>query len=458
MALSDQTKKLTDALKGVKTDPQDAINGVQDAVSDPARPGRIGLWALAIGFGGFLLWAAFAPLDEGVPSSGVVALDTKRKPVQHQSGGIVKDVLVGEGSRVKEGQVLIRLDPAVAQANYEATRQRYLGLRATQSRLTAEQAGATAISFHPDLQSAAQDPMIRQQMLTQDQLFQSRRSSLRADLQGIEEGVKGQEALVEAYKSMGGNRRNQLALVTEELNNTRSLVKDGYAPRNRQLELERMVAELNSSNAELLGNVTRAQRAIGELRQRAIQRQQDYRKEIEGQLAEVARDVQSEEGKYLALKADLERIEIKSPAAGQVVGLAFQAAGGVIQPGQKLMDIIPENEPLVLETRVPPHMIDRVHAGLPVDVRFTAFAHSPQLVVHGKVSSVSGDLLSDPQTGAPYFLARAVVTPDGLKQLGGRQLQPGMPVEVVFTTGQRTMLTYLLNPLTKRVAAAMKEE
>lgn len=425
---------------------------------DRHRPGRIGLWALAIGFGGFLLWAGFAPLDEGVPSSGVVSIDTKRKAVQHLQGGIVKEVLVREGDRVKEGQPLIRLDAAVATANFEGTRQRYLGLRAMHGRLVAEQVGAATIKFHPDLQAAASDPLIRQQIVTQEQLFLARRSALRADLQGIQEGIQGQEALVNSYKTMMINRRSQLELVGEEFKNTRELVKDGYAPRNRQLELERMLAELNSSSAELLGNTTRAQRAIGELRQRLVQRQQEYRKEVETQLAEVAREVQSEDSKFRALEADLGRIEIKAPASGQVVALAVQTVGAVVQPGQKLMDIVPENEALVLETRVSPHMIDRVHAGLPVDVRFSAFAHSPQLVVEGRVASISGDMLTDQQTGAAYYLARATVTSEGMKKLGNRQMQPGMPVDVVFKTGERSVLTYLLKPLTKRVAASMKEE
>jgi protease secretion system membrane fusion protein len=428
------------------------------APDDSVRAGRIGLWALAIGLGGFLLWAAFAPLDEGVPSVGQVVVDTKRKAVQHLTGGIIKEVLVGEGDRVKEGQPLIKLDEGVAKANYEATRQRYLGLRAMQARLLAEQSGAPAISFHPDLQSAAQDPLIKSQMMTQEQLFQSRKSSLRADLQGLQESIQGQQSLIKSYEEISVSRRNQLRLLGEELEHTRGLVKEGYAPRNRQLELERMVSDANGSIAELLGNIARAQNAVSELRQKLIGRQQEYRKEVESQLSDVTREVQSEEPKFHALKEDLQRIDIKSPAAGQVVGLAVQTVGGVVQPGQKLMDIVPENEPLLLESRVPPHLIDRVKQGLPVDVRFSSFSNSPQLVVEGKVGSVSGDLLTDPQNGAQYYLARVSVTPEGRQKLGKRVLQPGMPVEVIFKTGERSLLAYLMHPLTKRLAAAMKEE
>ncbi len=428
------------------------------ARADSSRASRIGLWTLAIGLGGFLLWAAFAPLDEGVPSQGLIAIDTKRKAVQHPTGGIVKEMFVGEGDRVKEGQLLVKLDEAASRANFESIRQHYLGLRAMQGRLLAEQSGAKTIAFHPDLQKAANDPLISTQMSTQQQLFLARRSSLQADLQGLQESIQGQQGILQAYEAMLTSRRSQLKLINEELQQTRELVKEGYAPRNRQLELERSVAEVNSSMAELLGNTTRGQRTVAELRQKVISRQQEYRKEVEGQLSEVTREVQSDEGKVRALGDELGRVDIKSPASGQVVGLAVQTVGGVVQAGQKLMDIVPENELLLVETRVAPNLIDRVHAGLPVDIRFNSFANSPTLVVDGKVVSISGDLLTDPQTGVPYYLSRVSVTPEGYKKLGKRTLQPGMPVEVILKTGERSMLAYLTHPLTKRLAAAMKEE
>lgn len=440
---------------------QTASSMVSDVIakSKPGvQPGRIGLWALILGFGGFVLWAALAPLDEGVPGQGMVTIDTKSKAVQHLSGGIIKEVLVKEGQQVAQGQLLIKLDEAVAKANFESSRQRYLGLRAMQGRLLAEQQGLGQINWHADLREAMVDPQIRQMTLTQEQLFGSRRVGLRADLLSIEESIAGQEGLLQAYTAMLSNRRHQSALLSEELKNTSGLVAEGYAPRNRQLELERMVSESNSSIAELLGNMTRAQRAIGELRQRAVVRQQEYRKEVESQLSEVDREVQADAEKYRATRDDLGRTEIKSPAAGQVIGLAFQSVGGVIGPGQKLMDIVPASQSLLLEARVSPHLIDRVHGGLSVDVRFSSFANSPQLVLEGKVISVSADLLVDQHTGAGYFLARVGVTPEGMKKLGKRQMQPGMPVEVIFITGERSMLTYLLHPLTKRMAASMKEE
>ena len=426
---------------------------------ESARASRLAYWGLALGLAGFIAWAAMAPLDEGVPSQGLVAIDTKRKAVQHLNGGIVKRVHVREGDLVREGQLLMLLDSAASRANYEAARQRYYSLRATQSRLIAEQAGVSTVRFQPELEAAAaKDSLIRQQMTTQQQLFTSTRAALHAELQGLQEGILGQEMLAQSYGAMNGSRRNQLALLNDELSSTRSLVKDGYAPRNRQLELERMVAESQTALSEVQGSIARSRQASAEMRQKVIQRQQDYRRDVEGRLTEVARDVESEESKFRALADDLERVEIKSPATGQVVGLAVQSQGAVVQGGQKLMDIVPGDEPLLIETRVAPHLVDRVRAGLPVDIRFSAFAHTPQLVVDGSVVSISADLLTDAQTNASYYLARVALTPEGKKKLGGRALQPGMPVEVVLKTGERSLMTYLMHPLTKRLAAAMKEE
>lgn len=419
---------------------------------------RIGLWALGLGLGGFLLWATLAPLDEGVVAPGLVAIDTKRKPVQHLSGGIVREVLVREGQSVERDQVLVRLDEAVARANYEATRQRYLALRATQGRLQAEQGGRSVIEHHGDLRASAADPAIRAQMATQQQLLAARQGALAADLRAVEEGIEGQEAVLRAYAAMLESKRSQHALLSEELVNTRRLVADGYAPRNRELELQRQVADLAAAQSELQGNIARAHRAVAELRQKAIARRQEFRAETQGQLAEVNREAQGEAEKFRALTNELARIEIRAPVAGQVVGLAVQNAGAVIQPAQKLMDIVPADEALLLEAQVQPHFIDRVRAGLPVDIRFSAFAHTPSLVVAGHVVSVSGDLVTDPQTEASYYLARVAVTAEGLKTLGPRRMQSGMPAEVIFKTGERTLLTYLLGPLTKRVAASMKEE
>ncbi|MDP4862834.1 MAG: HlyD family type I secretion periplasmic adaptor subunit [Burkholderiaceae bacterium] len=430
------------------------------AASDTRGIARKGLLVLALGLGGFCLWAAVAPLDEGVPTAGTVVIDTKRKAVQHLVGGIVDEVLVREGQMVEKDQVLMRLDDAVSRANFESIRQRYLGLSAMQVRLLAEQAGAKTLKFGEDLVSAAAaDPFMAAQITNQRQLFQSRRQALAADLAEMDAAMESVVTQRDAAKTMLKQRESQLASLQEELRSLRGLVKDGYAPRNRLLELERALADVMANKANLDGNILNAVSSTKQLRQRKLARQSEYRKEVETQLADVSREVQADAEKFKVQVADLKRVAIRSPAAGQVVGLAVQTVGAVVQSGQKLMDIVPEQQTLMVEARIAPHLIDKVHSGLVADIRFNTFAHSPQLVVPGEVVSVSGDLLADQGAQSmPYFLARLQVTPEGMKKLGSRQMQAGMPAEVVIKTGSRTMLTYLLSPLLKRMATSLKEE
>lgn len=424
---------------------------------DTGNPARVGMWVLGLGFGGFLLWAAFAPLDEGVPAPATVTIDTKRKPVQHLTGGIVKAVYVKEGQFVKQAEPLLELDSAATQANFETIRQRYFGLRATEGRLLAEQQGADSIAFHPDLLKASSDPMVAAAMSTQQSLFQARRSSIQAELMSIDESIRGSEASTRAYRSMLDSRRVQQKYVDEELKGLRELVREGYAPRNQLLALERTRSEIGSAIAESLGNIERSLRSISEMRQRKLFREHEYRKEVDSQLADVRSQVQADAEKYQAVSDELQRTIIRSPAEGQVVGLTTQTVGAVVGGGQKIMDIVPRDESLVLEAKVQPHLIDRVKVGEETDVRFNAFAHSPQLVVPGIVDSVSADLLTE-QNGMTYYLARISITPEGMKILGNRQMHAGMPAEVVIITGERSMLTYLLRPLLKRIAVSMKEE
>lgn len=423
------------------------------------RAARIGGWALGVGAAAFLLWAVLAPLDEGVAMPGQVSLDTKRKPVQHQAGGIVRQVLVQEGAQVDAGQTLLMLVDTTARANHEAVRQRYLGLRAVQGRLLAEQAGQPAIDLHPDLLAAVDEPAVQAQVATQRQLLESRRLLLRADLQAIEENIRGQEALLQSHAAVSAQRRNQQVSLTEQLDAMRGLVAEGYVPRNQQRELQRQVADADAALAEMTGHSARARRTLAELAQRAVARQQEYRKEVDTQLADVTREVQGDAQRLVALQAELDRMDIRAPATGQVVGLVLQTVGAVVQPGQTLMDIVPAGQPLLIDAHVAPHLIDKVRVGLPADIRFSAFSQVQQPIVEGRVESVSGDLLTDPQDPQRvFYLARVSVTPAGRKALGERRLQPGMPADVVFRTGERTLLTYLLDPLTRRVAASMKEE
>lgn len=419
------------------------------------RLGRLALWLSLLGL---LAWAALAPMDEGIPAAGMVAVDTKRKAVQHLQGGIVREVHVGEGKMVREGDVLMVLEQGSTRASFETVRQQYLALRSAESRLLSEQLGSTSVAFHPDIASRAADPMVRQHMDTQSQLLRSRQAALQANLNALTENRAGLQEQRKGVVQVIAERQRQISLVEEELEGLRELVRDGYAPRNRQLELERNRSDIRSALAEASASLQRIDRQMEEVGQRMQAVRQEYRKEVDSQLADVRREVQADAEKLKAVTQDLARTELRAPASGQVVGLMVQSVGAVISPGQKLMDIVPEQAPLLIEARVPPHVIDRLREGLATEIRFSAFAHSPQLNVGGRVVSVSRDMLTDAETRQSYFLARVEVTPEGLKTLGARQMQPGMMADVLIKTGERSFLHYLTYPLVRRIAQSMNEE
>ena len=435
-----------------------SVSSLPEREPAAAGSGRLGLWLVLGGLVLLALWAGLAPLDEGVPTQGLVSLDTKRKTVQHLQGGLVREVLVREGDRVQAGQVLMRLEPAAARANQETVRQHYWSLRAAESRLDAEQRGLPRIQWHPDLQSALHEAAMQPHLQVQTQLFESRKSSFEASQSGMRSSLAGLLAQREGGLRMLTQRQRQQALFQEELGNIQELVKEGYAPRNRALELQRSLADTASTIADLEANEQRMQRSIEEMKQRLAQGRAAFQAEVAAQLADVRRDVQSDAEKLQAVSQDMEHTDIRSPASGQVVGLAVQTVGAVIAPGQRVMDIVPEGAPLVVEARIPPHIVDRVKPGLHADVRFSAFAHAPQLTVSGTVRSVSQDVLTDADTRQSYFLARIEPTAEGLAVLGSRTLQAGMSAEVVIRTGERTVLQYLLHPLLRRMAQSMKEE
>lgn len=423
---------------------------------------RKGAAIVLAGLLGFVLWAVFAPLDEGVPTEGVISVETNHKVVQHLTGGMVSALQVHEGQEVQTGDVLFKLDAQASKARYEEVWQRYAGLRAQEDRLRAEQSHRPVIDFHPDLTSQQQDPLIQQQMRNQSQLLAARTAALAADIAAKRESIAGYQALIEGYRGVLSSHESQLALLEEQLKGVRALAAEGYAPRNQQNDLEQRVAALYGERANTQANMTRAQRAILELQQQINQRNQTEQKEIDADMAQVKLQVEADAQKVLALRQELGRTEIRSPASGQVVGLQVHTVGAVIQPGQKLMDIVPSGEALIIDAQIPPHLIDKIQVGQAADIRFSTFANSPQLLAEGQLKSLSKDLLSKPAATAEgsqsYYLARVMLTDKGMHALQGRQLQPGMPVQVVIKTGERTLWNYLMHPLSKRLAASMKEE
>ena len=427
--------------------------------SNTRTPIRLGFWVLIVGFGLFLLWAAFAPLDEGVSAPATVSIETRRKTIQHLQGGVIKEVRVKEGQMVKADQVLVVLDDGTTRAAYESVRQTYLAQRAQESRLMSELANQSRISFHADLLKAS-EAEAQLHMAAQQQLFNARRAAQVAEFAAAMENIAGLEAQVSGLRAVLDSRKTQAALQSEQLQGVKALAQDGFAPRNQALQLEQSQADLRAAMADISANTQRSLMAISEMKQKIAQRKQEYLKEVSAQLTDVRREVQGNDEKLRAITAELGRIEIRSPVEGQVVALALASSGGVVQPGQRLMDVVPKGESLLLDAKVPTHVIDRVKVGDPVEVRFSGFANTPQLVVDGRLVSLSGDAVTEQMGGGVinFYLGRVEITEAGRKALGQRQMQPGMQAEVLIRTGERSLLTYLMHPLTKRVAAAMKEE
>lgn len=434
---------------------------VEDEVNTQ-QPIRLGAAVLVVGLGAFLLWAGFAPLDQGVPASGTVAIETRKKTIQHSTGGVVKDVLVKEGQWVKEGDVLIEVSDTQARANNETIRQAYLSQRAVEARLEAELKNAGSIHFGSDITANKADPFVQQLTMTQQNFFAARRASFEAEVSALEQSIQALKDQLWGVDQSLVNRLVQIQLQEKHLKSIKSLADEGYAPKNQVLQMEQTQTELKTALSDLKSNQSRLSRSIEESQFRMAQRKQDYQKDVMGLLAEVKKEVQAGKERLTTTNEELVRTQIKSPVDGQVVGMSISATGGVVMAGQKLMDVVPKSEALLIDAKVLPHIIDKVHTGMNVSVRFNTFANTPQLVVPGKLVALTSDVITDPSAGmggiSSYYLGRVEITPEGLKVLGSRVLQPGMPTEVLFKVGERTLLQYIMYPLTKRIAASLKEE
>jgi protease secretion system membrane fusion protein len=287
----------------------------------------------------------------------------------------------------------------------------------------------------------------------------ARKRSYEASVTALRESAMGNQAIIESSAQVEVNRKRQLEILEKEISGVRDLVREQYASQSRLNEMERQIAELRSALAENRSTQTRARQSILELKQRELAMEADRQKEIEQQLTQMRPELQALTERYKAALEDMSRVEIRAPAAGQVVGLTVQTVGSVIQAGQRIVDIVPLDEDLIVESKIEPQHIDRIRAGDAVDLRFSGFSKSGQIVAEGALLSVSADVFTEQGYGAkPYFLARVGVTPEGRKTLAGRRLHSGMMVEVVIKTGRRTLLQYLLSPLTRRMAASLKEE
>jgi protease secretion system membrane fusion protein len=418
---------------------------------------RLGWLIVLVGVVGFLLWASFAPLDQGAPAQGTVVAASGRKTIQHQSGGTVEDILVKDGDEVKAGQVLVKMNSIVAQSTSDVTSTQLITATAAEARLTAERDNASKINFPNWLLARKSETHVADSLTLQQQLFISRQTSLQSELSAIDENLAGLKLQLKGQEESMINKKQQQVILKEQVENLRELAKDGYIARNRVLDLERSYAQINGAISEDLGNMGRINRQLAELTLRRLQRQQDYQKEVRSQLSEVQKEAESLKSRAKVSDFELNNVYVKAPVDGTIVGMNIFTKGGVVGAGFKLMELVPKNDALIVEGNLAINLIDKVHPGLDVEFVFSAFNTNTTPHIPGKLTQISADRSIEERTGMPYYKFQAVVTPEGLKKLGNLHIRPGMPVDMTIKTGERTMMNYLLKPITDRAHSAMKE-
>lgn len=432
-------------------------DGLEPIVIEESEVRRSSARLILVAFIGFFVWSVTAPLDGGVVLTGSVTVAGNRKSVQHLGGGVVQEILVREGSLVKEGDVVLKINPLSSEANLTSAELQYINLLATESRLLAERAG-TEIHWRPEIEKLAKTDMrVGEAKLLQMQLFGSRRSELDSQQRILNEQLNGQEAQARGLVKVIAEKRSQLSLVALEAKNTSQLAKEGYVPESRANEVLRAQSALESDMANLTAEVSRTNATIAATQFQKAQQRNAFVKDVDNQLSEIQKNREAFQSRMQSLTFDRSLTEVKSPVSGTVVGMKVNTVGGVITAGMVLMEIVPEDGGLIIEAQVPPASIDKVKIGLPVDVRFSAFNQNTTPVVEGVVKLVGADKLTAPTGGTEYYLAQVETTAEGRKRLGDHHIQPGMPADVIIKTGERSFMSYLLKPLTDRLARSFKD-
>ena len=404
-----------------------------------------------------MAWALLAPLDAGISATGTVVVTGSRKVVQPMVPGKIAAILAKDGDQVTAGQVLIRFDETQSRSQLDIYKGQWFTSLATEARLTAERTARETPEFPSTLKNEKSDPRALAAMALQDQLFITRRKSLSSELAAMRENMRGLELQVQGTEASRQAKEAQLKILQEQLKNLRNLADDGFMPRTRVLDQERANSAMLGAIAEDNGSIGRSRQAIAEIKIRMVTRDQEVRKEVESQLSDVQRDASSLGSRLEGLQFDVLNTEIKSPATGLVMGLSVHTVGGVVPAGSPLMEIVPRDEVLKIEAQIPPHLIDKIKPGLPVDILFTAFDQVSTPKVAGRLTQVSADVLMDPKTNLPFFKASIDVTTEGMVKLKKNEIRAGMPAEIFVRTGERTAMNYLLKPLLDRVRRSMTE-
>lgn len=431
------------------------LGPVAHQTASPRRELILGGIIIALFFVLFLGWAAFAPLDSGAYAPGQVAVTGNRQAVQHREGGTVSALHVAEGDRVAQGQVLVELSTGELVAAERGMAGQVYALMAQRARLIAERDKLPAIPTPAEFAGLSpQDRGLADEAVRLQRLQYGARSASRSTEVGVLRQRIGQlDERIQGFERQIASNIEQSRLIGEELDGLRSLAAQGYAPQNRVRALERNAAALDGELGSLRAQVAGTRQQIGETRLQMLSITTGLNEDVSDQLRQIEVQLNELQPRLVSLRDQIERSQIRSPVSGEVVGLAVFTQGGVIQPGQVLMEVVPTNAAQVIVARINPADIDNVRVGLETEVKFPGLRERDPPIIHGKVTQLSADTFTDETTGTAHYRAEILVPPTEMERLGqsASDIRPGFPVEVVVLLRKRTALSYLTEPLTRNL-------
>jgi HlyD family secretion protein/epimerase transport system membrane fusion protein len=432
------------------------ITSLSEKLGGSARRANFAIIGLVLGF---VVWGAVWPLTSAIIASGVVSPEGSRKTIQHLEGGIVEKINVKENELVQAGQVLIEMDDTQAQASTSAIELQWLRLRAMRTRLLAVQTAKDTVVFDQDIEDAASRSPDLAAFLSNERLLYTAAISTKKSqddvlLQQIEQSKKeiaGLEAMVKGLD-------RQLELIEDELESLRALERKGLVRKPRMLELQRGAAGIQGERSANQASIARALQRISQIEVQRIGAMSEFQRNESNDILNTNSQIAEIEEKLTAARDVLARTKITAPVTGKVFGLQVKSPGAVLRPGQDILAVVPTEVDLVIDARVAPNDIESVHPGMMADVQITPFSHRYSKRLQGEVTKVSSDTFVDEATRMPYFLATVIVNRDELAAtIEGAEMTPGMPAEVFIDTGRRTMIDYLLQPITRTMSHAFRD-
>jgi HlyD family type I secretion membrane fusion protein len=421
------------------------------------RLARAGFAVLALGALVMVAWVVLAPLSGAIIAPAFVKVDMNRKVVQHQEGGIVKQVLVRDGERVQQGQTLVVIDDVKLDATLDLLRTQHDGERAKAARLEAERAMLPEVKFPADMVERAREPKVVEFIQRESALFRARREALDSQIAVLRKQIRQTEDEAKALDGQIAAEARALKSQKEELALNEKLFKQNYVQKTRLMTLERAVSEYEARWEEHRAELAKTRQRSSELELRVLAQRNAYVQSATDELKEITTRLFDLEERLRPSKDAADRQRIAAPIAGVVVGQRVFAAGAVVGPREVLMEIVPEDKTLVVEARIRPEDINHVHKGSDAEVRLTAYKQRTTPLVAGNVNYVSADRMLDTQTGTPYYVVHVDVPARALEEAGNLRMQAGMPAEVYIRTDSRSAFDYLFAPVTVYLRRGMRE-